>query len=527
MSAMATGISLHPGPPPVLRRNSAMLEDGRADAASRSASTALPSLRTSLQPRILYATPEMADFVKTGGLGEVAAALPRALRRDYDVRVLIPGYRSVVGAFRSIPVVGRLEGRAGIPPCDLGLVETGDGLRVYVLLSPELYERDGTPYGDGNGDFRDNDLRFARLSLAAAELAAGVDPAWSADLLHLNDWQTALAPAYLTWRGLPVPSVLTIHNLAYQGVFSRDALGRLGVPDTAFQMNGVEFYGQFSFLKAGLYYASHVTTVSDTYAREITTPESGCGLDGLLRTRAAQGRLTGILNGIDESWDPRTDPHLVTRFEIDDWKGKRANAETVRRQFGLAVSRGPLFAIVSRLVHQKGIDLSLEVAEGIVAEGGQLVVIGQGESRFENALRGLARKRPDAVGVHVGFNETDARRMFAASDFLLMPSRFEPCGLAQMYAQRFGSLPVVRRTGGLADTVEDGVTGFTFTDASPKGFMGAVRRALETFAEKKRLNAMRRSAMSRSFGWEHAAGHYAGLYTRAFGNNSALRWRAA
>ncbi|MER2266309.1 glycogen synthase GlgA [Methylobacterium oxalidis] len=488
---------------------------------------ALPDLRASLQPRILYATPEMADFVKTGGLGEVAGALPRALRRHFDVRVLIPGYRQVLDAFPDVPVVARLEAQAGVPPCDLGLVEAGDGLRIYVLLSPDLYDRDGTPYGTAAGDFPDNDLRFARLGLAAAEIALGADPAWAADLLHLNDWQAALAPAYLAWRSVRVPSVLTVHNLAYQGLFPRENLARLGVPEHAFQIDGVEFYGQLSFLKAGLYYASHVTTVSETYAREITTPESGCGLDGLLRTRAGQGRLTGILNGIDESWDPRTDPHLAIRFEADDWKGKRANAESVRRQFGLAISRGPLFAIVSRLVHQKGIDLSIQAAETIVAGGGQLVVIGQGERRFEDALRGLALRHPEAVGVYVGFAETDARRMFAGSDFLLMPSRFEPCGLAQMYAQRFGSLPIVRRTGGLADTVEDGVTGFTFSDTSARGFVGAVRRALDTFAEKRRLNAMRRNAMSRSFGWGEAATNYTALYTRAFGNNAAVRWRAA
>ncbi|KQO61952.1 glycogen synthase [Methylobacterium sp. Leaf87] len=479
------------------------------------------------QPRILFATPEMADFVKTGGLGEVAASLPRALRRHYDIRVLIPGYRQVVDRFDHIPVVAQLPGHAGVPPCELGLVESADNLQIYVVLSPELYQRDGTPYGDGQGDFADNDIRFARLSLAAAEIARGVDPAWAADLLHLNDWQAALAPAYLAWSGVRVPSILTVHNLAYQGLFPHESLGRLGVPDHAFQMDGVEFYGQLSFLKAGIYYASHVTTVSDTYAREITTPDAGCGLDGLLRTRASQGRLAGILNGIDESWDPRTDPYLATRFEADDWKGKRANAETVRRQFGLAVSRGPLFAIVSRLVHQKGIDLSLAAADTIVAEGGQLVVIGQGESRFEGALRDLSRRHPDAVGVHVGFNEQDARRMFAGSDFLLMPSRFEPCGLAQMYAQRFGSLPIVHRTGGLADTVEDGVTGFTFGDASARGFSGAIRRALDTFGQKKRLNAMRRTAMSRTFGWDEAATTYASLYARAFGNGAGLRARAA
>ncbi len=533
MTILAAGASARPGLAARIE-NTAMTFWGRSAGESREPYHEpcpdygpLPDSRTSLRSRVLFATPEMADFVKTGGLGEVAGALPRALRRDFDVRVLIPGYRQVRAAHPDIPVVARLDGFAQVPPCDLGLIETADGLRIYVLLNSELFERDGTPYGDAGGDFADNDLRFARLGLAAAELALGADPEWAADLLHLNDWQAALAPAYLAWRGLRVPSVLTIHNLAYQGLFPQGNLARLGVPDGAFQMNGVEFYGQLSFLKAGIYYASHVTTVSETYAREIQTPDMGCGLDGLLRTRAAQGRLAGILNGIDESWDPRTDPHLATRFEADDWKGKRANAEAVRQHFGLAVTRGPLFAIVSRLVHQKGIDLSIQAAETIVAEGGQMVVIGQGEGRFESALRGLARRHPDSVGVHVGFAESEARRMFAGSDFLLMPSRFEPCGLAQMYAQRFGSLPIVRRTGGLADTVEDGVTGFTFADGQEAGFLGAVRRALDTFGQKRRLNAMRRNAMARDFGWDGAAANYAALYTRAFGNNAVQRWRVA
>ena len=415
-----------------------------------------------------------------------------------------------------------------MPGCDLGRAELGDGLAVYVLLSPELYERDGSPYGDVHGDFGDNDLRFARLSLAAVELAAGADPEWRADLLHLNDWQAALAPAYLAWAGRRTPTILTVHNLAYQGLFARESTGRLGVPDSAFQMNGVEFYGKLSFLKAGLFYATQVTTVSETYAREITTPEFGCGLDGLLRARAAHGRLAGIIHGIAEIWDSRTDPHLATRFEVDDWRGKRANADAVRKDFGLAVTRGPLFAIVSRLVHQKGVDLAIAAAETIVAEGGQIVVTGQGERRFESALTDLAQRHRGAIAVRIGFDETDAHRMFAGSDFLLMPSRFEPCGLSQMYAQRFGSLPIAHRTGGLADTVEDGVTGFLFGEASAKGFGGALRRALDTFRSKRRLNAMRRTAMARPFGWDTAALNYGALYGRTLGNGGdPLRSRLA
>ncbi|MCE4222349.1 glycogen synthase GlgA [Methylobacterium sp. C25] len=491
---------------------------GRPLGGGHRMSVSPPFDRTALAPRVLFATAEMADFVKTGGLGEVAGALPRALRRHHDVRILIPGYRQVVERCREIAVIGHLSGFADIPPCNLGFTETADGLGIYVLLSAELYDRDGTPYGHAGVDFGDNDLRFARLSLAAAELARGADPTWSADLLHLNDWQTALAPAYLAWRGARTPSVLTIHNLAYQGVFPKETLHRIGLPDDAFRMDGVEFYGQLSFLKAGLFYASQVTTVSETYAREITRPESGCGLDGLLRTRAASGQLAGILNGIDESWDPRLDPHLAVRFEAGDWKGKAANAEAVRQGFGLAVSRGPLFAIVSRLVHQKGIDLSLDAAHSILDGGGQLVVMGQGEGRFEHALTALASRHPGQVGVRVGFDEMAARRMFAGSDFLLMPSRFEPCGLAQMYAQRFGSLPIVHATGGLADTVEDEVTGFSFRDASVHGLRHAIERAIDTFGRKKRLNGMRETAMTRERTWNGAALDYSALYARAFGN---------
>ncbi|HEX2134415.1 MAG TPA: glycogen synthase GlgA [Microvirga sp.] len=465
--------------------------------------------------RILFVTSEMSDFVKAGGLGEVSAALPRALRQAHDIRVLIPGYRRVLAGQR-VAVVGRLGSAFGLPACDLGRLETPEGLIIYVLLCPELYDREGSPYGDAAGiDWSDNDVRFARLALAAADLAGGLgDLGWRPDLLHVNDWPSALAPAYLAWREQPVPSILTIHNLAYQGLFERDRLSVLGIPESAFQIDGVEFYGKISFLKAGIFYASHLTTVSSTYAREITTPEFGCGLDGLLRTCADQGRLTGILNGIDESWDPGSDPHLAAPFEASDLAGKRTNAAQVRAEFGLGVSRGPLFAIVSRLVHQKGIDLAIEAAEAIVGRGGQIAVTGQGESHFESALQELAARHPRSVGVRIGFDETEARRIYAGSDFLLMPSRFEPCGLSQMYAQRFGSLPVAHRTGGLADTIEDGVTGFLFSDLSVTGLVGGIARAFESFGSRTRLNAMRRAAMGRTFGWQRSALRYGNVYSR-------------
>ncbi len=453
-----------------------------ASARSASQAPALPSggsprgtveaLRGSLKPRILYATPEMADFVKTGGLGEVAASLPRALRQHYDVRILIPGYRQVVDRHPDMIVVAHLAGNAEMPPCDLGLIETGDGLPVYVILNSGLYERDGSPYGDQGADFPDNDLRFARLSLAAVDLAQGIDPDWRADLLHLNDWQTALAPAYLAWRGLRTPTVLTIHNLAYQGLFPWENLGRLGVPESAFHIDGVEFYGKLSFLKA----ACSTPPTSPPSARPTPTrsprrnsaaASTGCCAPGPIRDGSPASSTASTNRGIPApipSSPPGSSPTTG-----------RASAPMPMRCGPVSASAcraGPSSPSSRASSTRRGVDLTLAAAESIVAEGGQLVVTGQGEPRFEAAFLDLARRHPGSVGVRVGFEETDAHRMFAGSDFLLMPSRFEPCGLAQMYAQRFGSLPIAHRTGGLADTVEDGVTGFLFGESSLKGLSG-------------------------------------------------------
>lgn len=473
-----------------------------------------PLQETSSQSKILYVTSEMADFVKVGGLGDVSSALPRALRDHHDVRVLIPGYREVLARHADISVVARLPAASGLPACDLGQIEMADGLVVYIVLCSDLYDREGSPYGDTSGlDWADNDMRFARLSLAAAELANGLaDLDWRPDLLHLNDWPSALAPAFLAWRDAPTPTILTIHNLAYQGLFGAERLAALDIPAHSFQVDGVEFHGKLSFLKAGIFYASHVTTVSATYAREITTPELGCGLHGLLRTRSDQGRLTGILNGIDERWSLPTDSHVEARSDSDADESRRLNAERIRRAFGLAVSRGPLFGVVSRLVHQKGIDFAIQGAQALLREGGQLVVTGRGESHLESALQKLAARHPGNVGVRIGFEESEARRIFAGSDFLLMPSRFEPCGLSQMYAQSVGTLPVASRTGGLADTVEDGVTGFLFEETSLAGLLGAMYRAVDTYASPPKLRAMRRAAMQRPLGWSRSAGQYGALY---------------
>lgn len=466
--------------------------------------------------RVLFVTTEMDDFVRVGGLAAVSAALPRALRRWTDVRVILPGYSDVVEQFTHLDIIGNSPAFAEMPPCSLGLGATKDGLPVYVVLCPPLYDRPGNPYGDEDGhDWPDNDIRFGRLASVAAELAMGIlNKDWAADLVHVNDWQAALVPAYLAWSGSKIPSVLTIHNLAYQGLFSKESMRRIGAPEDSFHIDGLEFYDKLSFLKGGLVYASHLTTVSETYAKEITTPELGCGLEGLLRRRADAAQLTGILNGIDESWDPRVDAKLAQQFAPGDWAGKQANADYVRNQFGLALSRGPLFGLVARLVHQKGIDLVLSATDEIIRAGGQIVVTGRGEPEIERALVAAHRRRPDAIGVMIGFNDAQARRIFAGSDFTLMPSRFEPCGLSQMYAQRFGSLPIGHQTGGLAETITDGETGFLFTRPSTESFLGGVRRAFSAFTAKDRLDSMRRNAMARSFSWDISAALYGALYRK-------------
>ncbi|WP_445262132.1 glycogen synthase GlgA [Pseudomonas sp. EA_35y_Pfl2_R111] len=470
----------------------------------------------SLQPpkrRILFVTSEFADLIKVGGLGDVSAALPRALSAQHDIRVLIPGYRQVLESGRTLRIVGHIKGLAALPACKIGRLDLADGLIVYVLLHPALFDRTGSPYGDPQGhDWPDNHIRFASLGLAAAEIAMGqAGIHWRPELVHANDWPAAMAPAYMTWRKAKVPSLLTIHNLAYQGICDMQCSAELAIPADACGMEGMEFYGKLSFLKAGICYANHVTTVSHTYAQEITTADFGCGLEGMLQAKVKAGQLSGIINGIDATWEPASDPHLVQGFSMDQWQGKQANAAYVEQLFGLA-SDGPLFGVVSRLVQQKGIDLTLQIADQIVNNGGRLAVIGRGEAELETAMEELARRYPGRVGVHIGFNETDARRIFAGSDFLLMPSRFEPCGLSQMYAQRFASLPIARRTGGLADTIEDGVTGFLFNEASVDSYQGAIRRALSIYQHPELLNAMRCRAMRAPLLWQQSVKPYDRLY---------------
>ncbi|MBV8474121.1 MAG: glycogen synthase GlgA [Hyphomicrobiales bacterium] len=462
----------------------------------------------------------MSDFLQAGGLGAVSASLPRALRRHSDIRVLLPGYRAALEKAGPLEIVAKLPGLAAVPPCSIGATTLDDGLVVNFVLCDELYRRDGSPYADPSGaDFADNDLRFARLSLAAAQLAVQGCGGWRPTCLHLNDWQSALAAGYLAWSGADVPVLLTIHNLAHQGLFDASRIGALGVPEAAFTMEGVEFFGRLSFLKAGLNHASHIVTVSENYAREITRPEFGCGLDGLLAERAAEGRLAGIVNGIDETWDPRHDRKCPYLYDAQRWKGRYA--DYVRGVFGLSLARAPLFAFVSRLVHQKGADLVLQAAQRIVSLGGQLAVMGRGEARVEAAFAALAAQAPEAVGARIGFDPDGARAMFAGADFILMPSRFEPCGLSQMYAQRFGAIPIATRTGGLSETIRDGETGFLIDRPAIGDLEPAIDLAFAVYGTNKRLAELRRAAMSLKFDWDESAGRYGALYRSLEGARGA------
>lgn len=470
--------------------------------------------------KVLFVTSEFADFAKSGGLADVSAALPRALRQaGVDVRVLLPGYPQVLRKARALSVIAYLPGRGEIEPCLLGEMRTEDGLALYVALSPSLYQREGTPYLAPDGtEWPDTDLRFARLALAAAEIARGLDAlSWRPDVVHANDWPTGLAPAFLRWDRIDVPSVMTIHNLAYQGLFPAERRFHLAIPEGAFGLNGVEFHNQVSFMKAGLYYASEITTVSPTYAKQVTGHEHGAGLDGLLGARADEGRLHGIINGADSTWDPTQDRHLEHRFSRDDLAGKARMKEAVRTALCLNPGPGPLFSIVSRLVHQKGLDLVAEVAGDIIGHGGQVAILGIGDAKTEQMLVELVRTYRGSFALLNGFNEPMAHRIIAASDFYLMPSRFEPCGLSQMHAELYGAPPVGHATGGLCDTIEDGTSGFLFSDFSRQGFMAAIERAFQTYADPAALTAMRQTAMGKDFRWEAPARSYMTLYARMTG----------
>jgi starch synthase len=459
--------------------------------------------------RVLHVAPECAPMVKTGGLGDVVEALPEALRAaGIDALTLLPGYPAVLAHVGSAQQVGKLN----LLGFDCRLLRADS---LLVVDCPPLYVREGGPYQSSEGrDWDDNPMRFGVLSRAAALLATvRTALGWRPQVLHCHDWPAGLAPAYLRAEVGRAASVMTIHNLAFQGNYDAALLARLELPASMFTMEGVEFYGRLSFLKAGIAYADAVTTVSPTYAREIQSPAFGFRLDGLLRHR--RDVLSGILNGIDtRAWDPANDARIAQRYDSRSLERKAVNKAALQRRMGLEVDeRVPVIGMVSRLALQKGTDLVVDAADELAARA-QLALVGKGEPALEQALGAIAARHPGSVAMQVAFDEDLAHAVEAGADLFLMPSRFEPCGLNQMYSQRYGTPPVVRATGGLADTVIEGVTGFLFELPEKEALLAAVRRALAAYAEPVRWIGIQRAGMERDFSWSAAARRYAALYRR-------------
>ena len=477
--------------------------------------------------RILQVSAELFPLLKTGGLADVAGALPPALAAaGQDVRVLLPGFPAILQGLGETADVAVFDAPWGerATLCR-GLI--GD-IPAYAIVAPALYDRPGNPYEwPDRQPYEDNHRRFALLGWAASLLARGLDPAWLPDVVHAHDWHAAMAPAYMAFApaGAPrVASVFTVHNLAYQGLFAASHFGGLGLPDTAFNVNGLEYHGQGSFMKAGLYFADQLTTVSPTYAREIQTAEQGCGLDGLLRGR--RGALTGILNGVDDAvWNPATDTLLPPAFDVRRPAGKALCKAALQQELGLAVDPdAPLFVLVSRLTEQKGLHLVLDGLEALLAQGGQLALLGSGDGRLEVAFRERAGAAPHAVSATIGYSEALAHRLFGAGDVTLVPSMYEPCGLTQMYGLKYGALPLVHRVGGLADTVVDcalehmadgSATGFVFDRFDVSAFGQAVRRAFALYRRGSDWRRVRATAMRRPADWQTAAAQYLHVYRQA------------
>ncbi len=475
--------------------------------------------------RVLMVASELFPLVKTGGLADVVGALPRALsRRGHDVRVLVPGYRGVLEQAQSPQRGIALGDPLGVGPTEIiPAVVPGTDTRIYILNCPALYDRQGGPYLDPHGhDWADNHLRFALLARVATLIAvAGTPLGWAPQVVHAHDWQAGLLPAYLQLWGRSRPAtVLTVHNLHFAGRFHPALTSAVGLPQSLMSVHGAELYGALSFLKAGLYFADRITTVSPTYSAEIQTDAHGEGLQGLLSARAPH--LFGILNGIDEEvWNPATDPVLPAPYDADDLSGKAQAKRALQQQLGLRVDPSiPLFGLVTRLTGQKGIDMVLGNLPLLIEGGAQLAVLGSGAAAFELALAEACRHHPQQLGFKRGFDEPLSHRVMAGSDFVLVPSRFEPCGLTQMYAQRYGALPIVRQTGGLADTVSDSWaaprtgTGFSFVDATNWALGNAMWRGMQTFGTPRYAELQQR-AMRRDFGWGPSAERYEQVYVDA------------
>jgi starch synthase len=469
----------------------------------------------------LAVTSEIYPFVKTGGLADVTGALPLALRRHGVTTVtLVPGYPAIMAAIaRSNRVLGLDELFGGSAQV---LHARSAGLDLLVLDAPHLFNRPGNPYSapDG-GDWPDNAFRFGALSFVAARIALGDIAGFAPDVVHGHDWQAGLAMAYLAYQGERRPAtVLTVHNLAYQGQFPSDLLGRLRLPSQAFAIDGVESYGMIGFLKAGLQFADRVTTVSPTYAQEIQASANGCGLDGLLRLRSSV--LSGIRNGIDtDVWNPETDARIAAKFGRSTVSGRAPNKAALQRRFGLAPDVGALlYAVISRMAWQKGLDLLADAVPALVARGAQLAVLGTGDPELERRLTALAQAHRGQVGCIVGYDEDLAHLIQAGADSILVPSRFEPCGLTQLCALRYGAVPIVAKVGGLADTVVDltagseKATGLQFSPVTREALEAALHRAADLWSDPAAWQTLQSNGMKADVSWAEPANAFFKLYTQ-------------
>ena len=473
---------------------------------------------------VLSVASEAVPLVKTGGLADVAGALPEALApHDVAVTTLLPGYPAVMAALKRGKVLHAYDDLLGQPARLVAGKLRGHPL--VALDAPGHFAREGGPYGDSSGkDWADNWRRFAAFGRAAADLAGGAVKGQRFDLLHAHDWQAAMGPAYLRFAppagGRVVPSVMTIHNIAFQGHFGHEIFGELGLPAEAWAMDGVEYHGGVGFLKAGLEAASAITTVSPTYATEIRRGEFGMGLEGLVAARG--DRVRGIVNGIDTAvWNPATDPALAVHYTARTLAKRTANKRAIEAEFGLDASDGPIFAVISRLTGQKGLDVLLEVLDHLVGIGGRLALLGSGDPAMERAYRAAAARHPGRIAIRIGYDEDLSHRMQAGCDAILVPSRFEPCGLTQLYGLAYGCVPVVARTGGLADTVIDAnvaalgagvATGVQFDGVHYPALAAAISRAVALYGDQAAWRTLQRNGMACDFSWKRSGRAYAELY---------------
>ena len=474
--------------------------------------------------KVLAVASEIYPLVKTGGLGDVAGALPAALLgQGVTVRTLVPGYPAVLAEIKNREALHRYAnlfgGKATL------VAGKAKGLDIIVLDAPHLFNRPGNPYlGPDGKDWPDNGQRFAALSRAAADVGRGAIKGYAPDILHLHDWQAALAAVYVKFEGGP-KTVMTVHNIAFQGQFPASLFASLGLPAPAFAMDGVEYYGKVGFLKGGLQCADALTTVSPTYANEIQTPDFGMGLDGLLRSRRAA--LVGIVNGIDTAvWNPQTDSALAATYEAASLAKRISNKRALEKRFGLDAQDDMLHGVVSRLTWQKGMDIFASTLNALVASGARLAMIGTGEATIEKTILASAARHKGRIGVVIGYDEALAHLIQGGADTILVPSRFEPCGLTQLHGLRYGCMPVVARTGGLADTIIDAndaalaagsSTGIQFTPVDSPSLEIALSRASRLYNDRALWTSMQKRGMQTDVSWQRSASAYASLYRDLLG----------